>query len=271
MVNVNSSYASQGTSLDTLMMNLARQDDALMLSALKDSSATMQHTSAERKEWRASMIEKLQTAATQSKQVNGWSLFSKILGYFSGVFAVLSGAALVATGAAAVAGAALIITGSLTLGSQICKEAGLTRYIAEKATAGNPQKTEKLLTQIDLGLSITTTILSVATALISAAQIANLAAKTAIGTAQSFVAGGEGIAAIGTSVSESKQIKANAEAAHLQAKVDSSDRKMRHLNHLTEEALKDEETSLVKAFMDSKAARIKIFYQKQRNAAAAAG
>lgn len=271
MVNVNPSFTSRETSLDTLMMHLARQDDALMLSALKDSSATMQHTTAERKEWRANMIEKLKTAAMQAKHVEGWSLFSKILGYFAGVFTIVAGAALVATGAAAVAGAALIITGSLTLGSQICKEAGLTRYIAEKATEGNPQKTEKLLTQIDLGLTITTTILSVATALISAAQIANVVAKTALGTAQSFIAGGEGIAALGSSVSESKQMKAHAEAAHLQAKVDSSDRKMRHLNQLTEESLKDEETSLVKAFMDSKAARIKIFYQQQRNAAAAAG
>ncbi|MEI6531315.1 MAG: hypothetical protein WCN87_00655 [Chlamydiota bacterium] len=259
--------SSNRVSLDTLIRHLAAEDDCLALSALKDRSTEMKHTSAERKEWRALQIEKLKEVALHAKELNGWSFFSQMLQYLTGAFSLIAGAALVGTGAGAIAGSALIITGALTLSSQICQETGITRLIAEKASSGDPKKTEQLLAQIDLGLTISSIVLSMATALISTAYITNIATKALMGGVKGFSAGAEGIAAIGQGTSESRKVKASASVGLLQAKIESRDRRMQCLKEQAEDALSGQDLSPLATHLDSKAKRIQILFQQNQQAA----
>lgn len=267
---VNPTAFSDTASLGSLLLRLAGEDDLLGFAALKDSSDFIKMTAEERKKWRAECLTKMQEVTAKSKEVNGWSLFMKFLSYFAGAFSIIAGSALAATGAGAVAGAALIVTGALTLGSAIAQEAGLTRLIAERAAGGNPQKAAKLLSQIDLGMAISTAILSIGTAIVNASVVATVAAKVVAGVVQGFGAAGESIGSIGRGVAEKGQCDAAADVTVLSAKVESSDRKIqRQKDAMNEKLQQKEQFSLADTFIRSQAERTRILFDNQIAAGAA--
>ncbi len=247
--------------LGTLIQQLDREARILELSSLQEFSSDMKFSSDERRAWRALQIEKLKQTALHTHESKGWSLFTDIVQYMGGAFSLITGAALVGTGAGAVAGSALIITGALTINSKVCQETGVTRLIAERATAGDPVKTEKLLAQIDLGLTISSIVLNMATVLISTAYITSTAIKALMGSFKGFSIGAEGVAGIGHSKSQSKQIKASAEASFLQTQIGKSNRQIKHFKKRSEAALSSQDQSLVEINLESRAKRIDILFE----------
>jgi hypothetical protein len=255
-------------SLNALVMKVAIVDGALELSRLKDYCDEIGETQKDRKTFREEQMALAKEAAEKAKKVDGWSVFMKFVGYFAGVASIISGAVLLATGAGTAAGVALIVTGALTLGSRILIESGVTRLIAERASQGNAHKAAKLMSQIDLGLNISTTILALGTMLLNIAQVASAAGKIINGTLQGVQAGLQGIGQIGTGVAEKEQSDVTAKSGFVSAKIEQSTRLLTMRKTAATEQTDKSSSSLALAYLQSLEKRIQHTFNKHAAAAA---
>lgn len=105
-------------------------------------------------------IEELKKVIKNEKSTKRWSIGVQVFSWFTSFLGIMTGVALIMTGVGAVAGALLMVAGLITVTNQIMQLTGAWRKLAEKLPGDDPQKKQKAILWMQIGITVLCFILS---------------------------------------------------------------------------------------------------------------
>ena len=146
-------------------------------------------------------LEFLKTSKEKEKQVEKWTIFSKITIIMTSLTGVVSGIGLIATGAGVVAGTLLLVAGVLNIASQVMDVTRGWNQVAELLPGDDLEKKRAIVSWIQIGITALSLMLAAVTFIVGGYATLSESMKIAMKAVGGITLAGQSLASVGIGVS----------------------------------------------------------------------